>query len=93
MTTGVETRPLNARGRKSKLLWIRSNSPARSKTVAMCIASHTFASSVRSSEYPVGAVPTNRAEVTESAVANSVTSTPRATSPSVSSDTNSSHGP
>jgi hypothetical protein len=39
------------------------------------------------------AVATRRAPVTESAVANSVTSTPRRTRPSVRSDTNCSHGP
>ena len=59
----------------------------------MCSDSHTFASNARSSEYPVGAVPIKRARVIESAVANSVTSTPRSTSPSVKSDANCSHGP
>ena len=44
-------------------------------------------------EYPVGIVPTSVADVSESAVANSVTSTPRATSPSVKRETNCSHGP
>ena len=45
------------------------------------------------SEYPVGAVPTRRPLVTESAVANSVTSTPRLTSPSVRREANCSQGP
>ncbi len=93
MTTGVSTRPLYVSGRKSKLLWIRSNSAARSNTVAMCRPSHTFASSSGSSEYPVGIVPTSVADVSESAAANNVTSTPRATNPSVRSETNCSHGP
>ena len=48
---------------------------------------------LRSSEYPVGIVPTSVADVSESAAANSVTSTPRATNPSVRSETNCSHGP
>ena len=70
-----------------------SNSAARSNTAAMCRHSHTFASSAGSSEYPVGALPASRARVIESAVANRVTSTPRATSPSVRSETNCSQGP
>ena len=93
VTTGVTTRPLYVSGRKSKLLWIRSNSSARSNTAEMCRPSHAFACNAESSEYPVGAVPTRRALVTESAVANNVTSTPRLTSPSVKSDANCSQGP
>ena len=50
VTTGVGTRALYVSGRKSKLLWMRSNSSARSNTVAMCRASQTFASSPGSSE-------------------------------------------
>ena len=49
VTTGVSTSRLKLSGRKSKLLWIRSNSSARSNTVAMCSASQTFASIVGSS--------------------------------------------
>ncbi len=81
------------RGRKSKLLWIRSNSPARSNTAAMWRHSAALGSTVGSSDHPRAAVAESRAVVSESAVANSVTSTPRAVSPSVSSEANCSHGP
>ena len=70
-----------------------SNSPARSKTDAMCRHSATLASTVSSSDQPQAAVDTSSAEVIESAVANSVTSCPAATRPSVSSDANCSQGP
>ena len=80
-------------GRKSKLLWMTSNSPARSNTCAMCRHSLTFASASGSSEYPRGTTEASRAAVSESPVANSVTSTPRSTRPSVSSEANCSHGP
>jgi hypothetical protein len=36
MTTGVFVRREYVRGRKSKWLWMRSNSSARSKTSEMC---------------------------------------------------------
>ena len=36
VTTGVSTSALYVSGRKSKLLWMMSNSPARSNTAAMC---------------------------------------------------------
>ena len=93
MTTGVPTNRLKTSGRKSNWLLMTSNWSARSKQAAMCSASNTLASSVRSSSYPAGAWASRRAEVRESAVANRVTSWPRATSPSVSVDATCSHGP
>ena len=93
VTTGVSTRPDQVSGRKSKLLWMTSNSAARSKTDAMWRHSTTFGVTVGSSDQPCSTTETRRARVTESPVANRVTSTPRSTRPSVSSEANSSHGP
>ena len=93
VTTGVSTKPLNASGRKSKPLWMMSSSDACSNAPAMCSASATLGSIRSSSFQPCGEVPTSRAEVSESAVANSVTSCPAATRPSVRREANSSHGP
>ena len=59
----------------------------------MCKHSQTLGSRPPSSEYGRGQVPTSLARVIESAVANSVTATPRPTKPSVKSDTTRSHGP
>ena len=73
VTTGVVTRSLYVSGRKSKPLWMMSNSPARSNTDAMCRHSATLASIVASSDQPDGAVACRLAVVIESAVANSVT--------------------
>ncbi len=81
------------RGRKSKPLWMMSKSSARSNTDAMCRHSATFGSIVSSSDHPAGAVACSLASVIELAVANRVTSWPRATRPSVSNEANSSHGP
>ena len=50
VTTGVSTSREKASGTKSAWLWIRSNSPARSKTWATWSISHTLASMVGSSE-------------------------------------------
>ena len=55
--------------------------------------SATLGSTSGSSEYPRATTEARRAEVIESAVAKSVTSTPLATSPSVRSEANCSHGP
>ena len=59
----------------------------------MCSASATFGSIVSSSFHPCGDVLRRTPVVIESAVANSVTSCPAATSPSASSEAKSSHGP
>ena len=93
VSTGVVTSVLYVNGRKSKLLWMTSNSPARSNTAEMCRHSATFGSTAASSSHPCATADARRAPVTESAEANSVTSTPRETSPSVSSEANCSHGP
>ena len=93
MTTGVVTRSLYVSGRKSNPLWMMSKSPARSNTEAMCRHSATLASIVASSDQPQGVVACRPAVVIESAVANSVTWWPAATSPSVSNEANCSHGP
>src|SRR5579862_6155610 len=61
---------------------MRSNSAACSNTSAMCRYSATFGSMEESSSYPRSTTACNRAAVTESPVAKSVTSHPRATSPS-----------
>jgi hypothetical protein len=74
VTTGVSTRLLYVSGRKSKPLWMMSNSSARSNTDAMWRHSATFGSISASSDQPVGAVPCKCARVIESAVANNVTS-------------------
>lgn len=55
--------------------------------------SATFGSVEESSDQPVWTVLCNRPAVTESAVANKVTSWPRFKRPSVSSDANCSQGP
>ena len=59
----------------------------------MCRHSATLGSIAVVLRPPAGDVLRSVAVVTESAVANSVTSWPAATSPSVSSEANSSHGP
>jgi hypothetical protein len=90
----VGTRALEVSGRKSKLLWMRSDSSARSKTAEMWMHPDTLASGPSgSSDQPRAAVDDRRAAVEDSAVAKGVTSTPRATSPSVRSDTHCSQGP
>ena len=50
VTIGVSTSREKASGTKSAWLWIRSNSPARSKTWATWSISHTLASMAGSSE-------------------------------------------
>ena len=93
VTTGVSTSRVKHSGTKSAWLWRRSNSPARSKACATWRISQTWASRSGSSEYPRGATPASAPVVCESRVANSVTSTPRATSASVSRLVTISHGP
>src|SRR5258706_9095772 len=80
-------------GSQSRLLCTRSNSALRPRQCAMCIASQTRPSRLRSSLYGRAQTPSRVALVTESRLANRVTSTPRATSPSASSETTCSHGP
>jgi hypothetical protein len=70
-----------------------SKSAARSNAEAMWMHSATFGSIAGSSDQPPLAVACRLAVVSESAVANSVTSCPAATSPSASSEANCSHGP
>ena len=93
VTTGVSTSPLYVKRRKSNPLWMMSNSSARSNTAAMCKHSATLASTDESSDQPRADVERSVAVVIESDVANSVTSCPAATSPSVSSEANCSQGP
>jgi hypothetical protein len=93
VTTGVSTNLLYVSGRKSNPLWMTSKSSARSNTEAMWRHSATFGSIVSSSFQPAGVEPLSAADVSESRVANSVTSWPAATRPSASSDANCSHGP
>src|ERR1700722_12166456 len=68
---------------KSQWLWIKSNSAACSKTSEMCRYSATLGSAAGSSSYPLSTTACRRARVTESLLANKVTSQPRAASPSV----------
>src|SRR5580658_4195869 len=68
---------------KSQWLWIRSNSAAHSNASEMCRYSATLGSTAGSSSYPLSTTACRRARVTESLLANNVTSQPRATSPSV----------
>jgi hypothetical protein len=70
-----------------------SKSPARSNTSAMWMHSATFGSMSLFSDQPDATVDRSRADVTESAVANSVTSWPSNTKPSESSEANRSQGP
>src|SRR5271166_3668898 len=62
---------------------MRSNSAACSKASEMCRYSAIFGSTVRSSSYPRSTTACRCARVIESPVANSVTSQPRETRPSV----------
>src|SRR6185503_5770928 len=73
---------------KSNWLLTTSNAPARSNAAALCRPSYTLASTPGSSSYPRGASACSRAVVRESAVANNVTSWPRATRPSAWGDVN-----
>ena len=77
VSTGVDTSALYVSGRKSKLLWMRSNSPARSNSAEMWRHSDTFGSASGSSSQPRGTTEDRRAAVRESPDAKSVTSTPR----------------
>src|SRR5580704_3450728 len=62
---------------------MRSNSAACSKASEMCKYSATLGSIPEFSSYPWSTTACSSALVTESALANNVTSQPRATSPSV----------
>src|ERR1700748_2335229 len=62
---------------------MRSNSAACSKASEMCRYSATLGSIAESSSYPLSTTACRRARVTESLLANNVTSQPRATRPSV----------
>src|SRR5216684_1195285 len=62
---------------------MRSNSAARSNASEMWRYSATLGSTAESSSYPLSTTACRRARVTESLLANNVTSQPRATSPSV----------
>src|SRR6266852_3373731 len=62
---------------------MRSNSAARSNASEMWRYSATLGSTAESSSYPLSTTACRRARVTESLLANKVTSQPRATSPSV----------
>jgi hypothetical protein len=93
VTIGAAQCRENASGSQSRWLCTRSNSPERRSACATWIASHTRPSRSGLSSYPVGATPSSVALVTESSVANSVTSTPRAARPSASSPATVSHGP
>src|SRR3984893_394339 len=64
-------------------VWMRSNSAARWNASEMCRYSATSGSMAGSSSYPLSTTACRRARVTESVLANNVTSQPRATSPSV----------
>ena len=93
VTTGVVTSSVKVSGRKSKPLWMMSKSLLHSNTAEMCRHSATLGSMVGSSDQPVATTDRNLAAVIESPVANRVTSCPRATRPSDSSEANSSQGP
>src|SRR6266849_1212857 len=62
---------------------MRSNSAARSNASEMWRYSATLGSTAESSSYPLSTTACRGARVTESLLANNVTSQPRATSPSV----------
>src|SRR5450432_583438 len=72
---------------------MRSNSPALSIILLMCRHSFTFTSAFESSAYGLSIQNSSLPEVTESPVANKVTSAPLATKPSAKPDTTCSHGP
>src|SRR3984893_17727037 len=64
-------------------VWMRSNSAARWNAWEMGRYSATLGSTAGSSSYPLSTPACRRARVTESLLANNVTSQPPATSPSV----------
>ncbi len=93
VTIGARACWLKASGSQSRWLCTRSNSADRARACDTCRASQTRPSSPASWAYPCGQTPSRAAAVTESSVANKVTSTPRATRPSVSRLATDSHGP
>src|SRR5664279_5142845 len=93
VTIGAADNAEKVSGSQSRLLCTRSNSPDLLRQCATCKASHTLPSMVGFSPYETGQTASSSADVTESAVANKVTSMPSATSPSVIRLVTCSHGP
>ena len=93
VTIGVSTRREKASGTKSAWLWIRSNSPRALEDVGDVEQLPDLGVDACGLPNRAAADAGERARGCESAVANSVTSTPRATSASVSRLVTSSHGP
>ena len=93
VTIGAAQSSEKLNGSQSRLLCTRSNSPDRFRACATCSASQTLPSMSGFSAYGTAHTLSSSAAVTESPVANSVTSMPSATRPSVIRLVTCSHGP